>query len=113
MVLRDLFIVFTWFFYPDPAFFQLIDDIDSSGEPLGDLGDPTDMIPWWFGVFRWLGIFAGIPSRNQTLQGARIQTTRTQTSQISGVCCIDNSSKQTLLEKWCTSKSKPLTFRKC
>ena len=66
MVLRDSFLVFTGFFYPDPAFFQLIDDIDSSGEPLGDLG-ATDMIPWWFGGFRWLGIFAGIPSRNQTL----------------------------------------------
>lgn len=27
------------------TFFELIDDIDSSGEPLGDLGEPTDMIP--------------------------------------------------------------------
>lgn len=39
MVLRDSFIVFAGFFYP--AFFQLIDDIDSSGEPLGDLGAMT------------------------------------------------------------------------
>ena len=40
-----------------PTFFELIDDIDSSGEPLGDLGEPTDIIPLCFG---WVPVVQGI-----------------------------------------------------
>lgn len=51
-----------------PTFFELIDDIDSSGEPLGDLGEPTDIMipPGALGGSRWPKEFFGesSPSRN-------------------------------------------------